>query len=130
MYEYIVKDARDILLLWSHWVMFPDWRYFAVDLHSCEMFNNLYDYWKIRKNEKDKYNEMIWIDKDWFIEDYKKTERLKEILIRNWFIMVQWWFEFWTKLHYEKINQDQRNVFNNMWIHIDESKATLLWPRE
>ncbi len=126
MFENIIKDWRSRLLLWSHWIMFPDWRYFAVEMHSCEMFNNLYSWWKIRKEDKDKFNEMIWIDKDWFIEDAKKVDKLKEILINNWFIMVQWRFEFWTKIHYSKISNEQRGVFNQMWIHIDEAKAFLL----
>lgn len=41
IYENVIKgDEQEIL--WEHWIMFPDWRYFIVDIHSCNIFINLY----------------------------------------------------------------------------------------
>lgn len=116
---------KEIDVLWEHWFMFPDWRYFIVETHSSEVFINLFCSKLITEEEMNKYNELIGMD--WGrIVDMDKFNNMLKNLIRAWFIQVQGWYLNWAKIYYKEINKEQRDTFNKMWIKIDESKQFII----
>ena len=116
-------DEQEIL--WEHWVMFPDWRYFIVDTHSCELFINLFCCWLFTEEEMTKYSKLIWVE-CWRLVDIDKFNNMRKILINNWFIQIQWRYITWAKLFYKEINKEQREAFKRMGINIDEAKQFLI----
>ena len=124
IYENVIKgNATEIL--WEHWIMFPDWRYFIIDTHSCLIFNNLYCCKLISWYEMSKYNELIWMN-GWWIEDQEKIDNMWKILIDAWFIKVQGRYITGAKFFYKEINKEQWETFKKMGIIINESNKFLL----
>ena len=124
IYENVIKgDEQEIL--WERWIMFPDWRYFIIDIHSCNIFINLYCCNLISEEEMNKYNELIWMN-GWWIEDQEKVDNMREILIDAWFIKVQGRYITGAKFFYKEINKEQWETFKRMGIIINESNQFLL----